>query len=914
MTCQSCVKSVTAALSSLDGVKTVSVSLPNSSATINYDSFIVNEDQLIEAIEDCGFDTTLEEQDSSPLLKNPPDNLVQLTTLPPMSIADAKSKEKSGVTDIVKTTLSIHGMTCASCVANIEKMVSPATLPGLLSISVNLMSEQAMAEHDPSILSAEQIAEAIDDVGFEAAVISTKEVISGNTPADSTMDTATLKIFGMTCASCVSSVESALLTLPEVKSALVNLATQEARIVYHTDHVGIRDLVRTVEDAGFDAIVADGQDNTTQLESLARTREIQEWRRAYQKSALFAIPVFIISMVIGHWSWGRAIVMYSPSFIPGLYLSDVICLLLTIPPQFGVGRLFFRPAFKSLRHGSATMDVLVTFSTLSAFFFSCFAMIVALVLPPHSKPKTFFDTSSMLLFFVSLGRYLENRAKGQTSAALSRLMSLTPSAATIYVPSQDPKKPNEERTIPTELLQKDDIVIIRPGDKVPADGIVVAGETYIDESMVTGEPMPALKQEHDLVIGGTVNGFGRIDFRVLKAGKDTQLSQIVRMVRDAQVSKTEVQRFADVAAGFFVPFVLGMGVLTFIIWMVLSHVLPSGDLPMMFEMEGSSDETNKVMTCLQLCISVIVVACPCALGLSTPTAVMVGTGVGASNGILIKGGATLEQATKITRVVFDKTGTLTVGKMSVATSEGGVQIAPSWNRSVELRKGFWRLVSAAEGSSEHPIGKAIAREGKVQLGLIEPETPMTPAVAEINVDALVTEFSAVAGKGIRCSVTPSGKGKQSFAVVIGTLSFLAEEGISVPEHIAMDGGVVQSHQEQGRSCVVVGIDGDYAGCLALNDMVKPFAKKTVSALKRMGMNVAMVQPPRNRADSRLLETNWELHYASQRMLELTKRLSGQGSLHKERKNLSNECRKKVMLSPWYSTSLAMLMIGWRWNQ
>ena len=218
-----------------------------------------------------------------------------------------------------------------------------------------------MVEHDPSILSADQIAEAIDDVGFEASVISTSEVISGNTPVDSTIDTATLKIFGMTCASCVSSVESALLTLPEVKSALVNLATQEARIVYHTDHVGIRDLVRTVEDAGFDAIVADGQDNTTQLESLARTREIQEWRRAYQKSALFALPVFLISMVIGHWEWGHAIVMYSPSFIPGLYLSDVVCLLLTIPPQFGVGRLFFRPAFKSLRHGSATMDVLVTF-------------------------------------------------------------------------------------------------------------------------------------------------------------------------------------------------------------------------------------------------------------------------------------------------------------------------------------------------------------------------------------------------------------------------------------------------------------------------------------------------------------------------------------------------------------------------
>lgn len=834
MRCQSCVKAVTSALTSLDGVTNVSVSLPNSSATVNFDPAIVKEDQMVEAVEDCGFDTTPTEQDSLPLLRQEPSEL--LTSLPPLSVTNANLEVETGPPDITKSILSIQGMTCASCVANIERMVSPATIPGLISISVNLMSEQAMVEHNASILPAEKIAKAIDEVGFEASVVSSKEVFSDIASTDPTIDTTTLKIYGMTCASCVGNVESALLRLPDVKSAVVNLTTQEARVVYHTDKVGIRDLVQTVEDAGYDAIVADGQDNTTQLESLARTREIQQWRRAYQFSALYAIPVFLISMVIGHWEWGRAIVMFSLPFLPGLYLSDVVCLLLTIPPQFGIGKLFFRPAFKSLRHGAATMDVLVTFSTLSAFIFSCFAMIVALLLPPHTKPKTFFDTSSMLLFFVSLGRYLENRAKGQTSAALSRLMSLTPSNATIY-----DAETHGERTIPTELLQKDDVVILRPGDKVPADGVVVSGKTYVDESMVTGEPMPAFKQIDGLIIGGTVNGSGRVDFRVLKAGKDTQLSQIVRMVRDAQVSKTEVQRFADVAAGVFVPFVLGMGLLTFIIWMVLSHVLPQGKLPMMFSMDGGVDETNRIMLCLQLCISVIVVACPCALGLSTPTAVMVGTGVGASNGILIKGGATLEQATKVTRVVFDKTGTLTVGKMTVATSEGGVQIAPHWNRSIELRKGFWRLVSAAEDGSEHPIGKAISREGKIQLGLIEPETPVTPT-ATVNVDALVNNFSAVVGKGVQCAVTPSASdnSKHTFHVVVGTLAFFEELGISVPEHIAMDGGVVQSHQEQGRTCVVVGIDGEYAGCLALNDQVKAGAKRTIAAVKRLGMSVALV--------------------------------------------------------------------------
>jgi P-type Cu+ transporter len=838
MTCQSCVKAVTSALKGIDGVEKVDVSLTGSIATVKYNPSMVKQTQLVEAVEDCGFDTT--KQPDSPLLNNSTEELVPLTTLPPMSIEANELKAKSpGIADIAKTTLSIRGMTCASCVANIEKMVSPWTLPGLLSLSVNLMSEEGLAEHDPTILSAEDIATAIDEVGFEASVRST-EILNSATPNDPTIDTATLKIFGMTCASCVSSVEGALHSLPDVKSALVNLATQEARVVYQSGKIGVRDLVRTVEEAGFDAIVADGQDNTTQLESLARTREIQEWRRAYQVSAMFAVPVFLVSMVIGHFEWGRVLVNYSPGFLPGLYLSDVFCLLLTIPPQFGVGKLFFRPAFKSLRHGSATMDVLVTFSTLSAFFFSCFAMLISLFFPTHTKPKTFFDTSSMLLFFVSLGRYLENRAKGQTSAALSRLMSLTPSTTTIYTSSSPP----EERTIPTELLQKNDIVVMRPGDKVPADGIVLAGETYIDESMVTGEPMPAYKRLGDVIIGGTVNGSGRIDFRVLKAGKDTQLAQIVRMVRDAQVSKTQVQRFADVAAGVFVPFVLAMGLFTFIVWMVLSHVLPAGKLPMMFTMSNEDGtETTKVMLCLQLCISVIVVACPCALGLSTPTAVMVGTGVGAQNGILIKGGATLEQATRVTRVVFDKTGTLTVGKMSVAMSEGGLHISPQWNRSAELRKGFWRLVAAAESGSEHPIGKAIAREGKVQLGLLEPDTPVLPdgiVPSEAGLDALVTDFSAVVGAGVQCNVTPQTKTSQSFRVVVGSLAFLQGLKINVPDYITTEGGILYSHEEQGRTCVVVGIDGEYAGCIALNDMIKLGAKKTVAALKRMNLRVAMV--------------------------------------------------------------------------
>lgn len=602
----------------------------------------------------------------------------------------------------------------------------------------------------------------------------------------------------------------------------------------------MRNLVEIVESHNLNALMADLEDNNAQLESLAKTKEITEWRRAFRLSVGFAVPVFLISMVLPMWPKGLDKYLgHYELCIPGLFLGDIICLVLTVPVQFGVGARFYRSAYKSIRHGSATMDVLVVLGTSAAFFFSILAMVMSIVCPPHNKPSTVFDTSTMLITFITLGRYLENRAKGQTSKALSRLMSLAPSMATIYVdpekaglqldPSSGSTATAEERTIPTELIQVSDIVIVRPGEKIPADGAVVSGESYVDESMVTGEAMPILKRKGELLIGGTVNGAGRLDFRVTRAGRDTQLSQIVKLVQEAQTSRAPIQRMADIVAGYFVPSVIALGFVTFVGWMVLSHVLK--DPPAIFKQEASG---GTFMVCLKLCISVIVFACPCALGLSTPTAVMVGTGIGAEQGILVKGGAALETSTKITQVVLDKTGTLTIGHMTATLSR---RCSP-WDGSDWRTRLWWLLVGITEAGSEHPVGRAITAAARESLGL-GPEGVL---------DGSIGEFKAVVGRGVEAHVRPAGENKD-YKVLIGNTRYLTESGIAVPieaEREAKGLGASQVGEEgkgTGRTYVFVAVDGEYAGLIALSDEVKADARYAVDALRRLGIKVAMVTPP-----------------------------------------------------------------------
>ncbi|KAF9132342.1 hypothetical protein BGW39_000363 [Mortierella sp. 14UC] len=691
MTCMSCVNAITSVLSSSPGVKDIKVSLKQEEAVVEYDPATIQPGQIKEAIEDCGFDVPF---DTAPLdladatadgsTLSAASTIVSSGTPPPqagarfLSAANNTKQHRSPIptahsdSDTLKRNnskhpltssqatlskalnngpfksaqLSIQGMTCASCVASIEKTLK--STPGLVSIKVALLAERATIEYIEGETTPREIANLIDDIGFEASPIVEKR-----------QDQVDLQVFGMTCASCVNSIEGELRKTPGIISASVSLTLQAAKVEYDNSVLGVRDIVEKIEDMGFDALLS-GKSQSAQIESLGRKKEVAEWRSALIFSFTFAFPVFVISMILPMCEWGRSI--YNIPLLFGTVLGDVSAFFLTIPVQFGIGMRFIISAYKSLKHGVATMDVLISLGTLSAFTFSTFSLLYSMFDPEHHPASVFFDTSSMLITFVTFGRYLENMAKGETSAALSKLMCLTPSTCTIYVVDPKTGEYTSEKKIPSELVQKGDIIKVVPGDKVPTDGVVISGHSTVDESMVTGEVEPINKTAGSQVIGGTVNGLGTFDMEAVRVGSETALAQIVQLVEDAQTSKAPIQAYADKIAGYFVPTVILMAILTFVVWMVISHTMVDEKLPMMF-----MHEPSKFVACLKLCISVIVVACPCALGLSTPTAVMVGTGVGAQHGILIKSGNALEAAHKITKVVFDKTGTLTVGKLVVAS-------------------------------------------------------------------------------------------------------------------------------------------------------------------------------------------------------------------------------------------------------
>ncbi|OLL23125.1 Copper-transporting ATPase ccc2 [Neolecta irregularis DAH-3] len=813
MTCSSCVESVTGALESLAGVNSVTVSLQRSLATITYDSERVSKQQLIDGIQDAGFDATSRNLTA----ETPrPTRISCMSDIPLTPFVPRLASPRPWQTGLKKdeqqftiTTFSIKGMTCASCVASIERVVDTVNIQGLETFTVSLLAERGVATHLSSQCSAKRIRQIIEDAGFDTVIISSKEPVSGHD--NYRAQSVTLKIFGMTCSSCVFSVENAILANEGVKEAMVNLATEEARIVF-VGKPRIRQFVESIEAAGFDAIVADTADTNAQLESLARTKEIRMWKGQFIHCLIFAIPVFILGMVLPHFAWGRAFCATRIIF-QGLTLGDLLCLVLTIPIQFGIATRFYRAAAKSLRHGMATMDVLVCLGTTAAFVYSIVAILISMMIPRHETPSTFFDTSTTLITFVTLGRYLENKAKGQTSAALSRLMSLTPSMATVINENS-----REEKKIPTELLQVDDVIILKPGSKIPADGLAISGQSFVDESMITGEAMPVQKSVGSTLIGGTVNGSGQIEYRVTRAGRDTKLAQIVQLVQEAQTSRAPIQRLADHIAGYFVPLVVILGAFTFVAWMFLSHVLKT---PPPIFVEGHHG--GKLMVCLQLCISVIVVACPCALGLSTPTAVMVGTGVGAQNGILFKGGSVLEAATRVTQIVFDKTGTITEGRMDVIQH---VISSSTWS-TTNMSALWWSMIASAEHSSEHPIGKAIVSAARKILHLTEEDLFPTS----------VSGFIATTGNGVECLVTFEGS-THGYQIMVGNQKYLESRKIYVPEHLLT--GFAAQQQNLGRTCVFVAINGEYSGILSLSDKIKVDSRATIYNLKRMGYKVAMV--------------------------------------------------------------------------
>lgn len=838
MTCGACTSAVEGAFKDVAGVKSFSISLLSERAVIEHDPAILAPEKIAEMIEDTGFDAEVVESKSvEPVASKP------------------KTRRKQGAQKrLLTTTVAIEGMTCGACTSAVEGGFKD--VEGMVQFNISLLAERAVIVHDPEKLSAAQVVEAIEDRGFDATVISSVEEGVQTSGASSTIQ---LKIYGLPSPESAADLQTLLSNIPGITSANINHSTTRATIAHLPSRIGLRAIVEAIEKAGYNALVADNDDNNAQLESLAKTKEIQGWYKALKTSLAFAIPVFLISMFFPMFIPFLDIGSIKLPIIPGLWLGDVICLILTIPVQFGIGRRFYVSAFRSIRHKSPTMDVLVVLGTSAAFFFSCAAMLVSIFSAQHTRPATTFDTSTMLITFILLGRFLENRAKGETSKALSRLMSLAPSTAVIYadpiaaakiaegwgseVKEQTEKADTEkdpgagsaieEKTVPTELIEVGDIVILKPGDKIPADGTVTRGESYVDESMVTGEAMPILKKPGSNLMAGTVNGAGRVDFKVTRAGRDTQLSQIVRLVQEAQTSRAPIQRMADIVAGYFVPIIITLGLATFAAWMVLSHILPNP--PAIFLKDASG---GRLMVCVKLCIAVIVFACPCALGLATPTAVMVGTGVGAEQGILVKGGAALETATKITHVVLDKTGTLTMGKMSVS----GAEIKDGWEASPEQRRLWWTIVGLAEMNSEHPIAKAILTGAKAHLGLGPDGT----------LEGSTGEFAATVGKGVSATVEPaSSADRKRYNVLIGNASYLRNKGINVPSvpdeeydelssPNAAGPSSSKTSQSAGITTIHTAIDNTYTGSLSLSDTLKPSARACISALARMQISTSLV--------------------------------------------------------------------------
>lgn len=821
MTCGACTSAVEAGFKDVGGITSVSVSLLTSRAVIEHDASLIAPAKLAEIIEDRGFDAEV------------------LETKETQAGGSSGPAGTTVAASAYTTTVSIDGMTCGACTSAVEGALKNRA--GLLKFNISLLAGRAVITHDPTELSADQIVEAIDDSGFDAKLVSSEpEGVQFQSSS-----TVQLKIYGLSDAQSATVIEDLLRTKDGVKSAVISLATSRANIRYDPSITGLRTIVELVENAGFNALVADSDDNNAQLESLAKTKEIQEWKQAFITSLSFAVPVFLISMIIPMFV--PALNFGGLEIIHGLFLGDVVCCALTVPVQFGIGKRFYVSAYKSVKHGSPTMDVLVVLGTSAAFFFSCFAVIIAVLIPPHNQPGTIFDTSTMLITFITLGRWLENRAKGQTSKALSNLMNLAPSMATIYEDPlyaeklaeswEEPSSPilekgekytdtprksmgveqAAEKIIPTELIEVGDVVLLRPGDKVPADGTVTRGESYVDESMVTGEPVPILKKKGQTLIAGTVNGAGRLDFRVTRAGKDTQLSQIVNLVQEAQTSRAPIQRLADLVAGYFVPIIILLGAITFIAWMVLSHILPHPP-----EIFLAAQSGGKFMVCLKLCISVIVFACPCALGLATPTAVMVGTGTASQQGILVKGGAALETATRLTHIVFDKTGTLTFGKLKVSQTT----IQGIWNVSDEARNMWWTIVGLAESGSEHPIGRSITLHAKEQLKL----------GAEDPLPGQVGVFDNRVGKGVLAAISIRSATSERHEVRVGNASFLESHDIEVPHDLKPE----NSSALAGLTLIYVAIDGKFTGLLGLSDTIKPTAAAAITALHRMGISTSLV--------------------------------------------------------------------------
>lgn len=676
--------------------------------------------------------------------------------------------------------IRIEGMTCASCVASIESNVKK--IPGVNQVSVNLMTETAEVHIDPTQVKPHDIINKIDEIGYTAEEIKDR---------DSNM--ILLNIQGMTCASCVKTIENAVSKLTGIESVNVNLATEQASIIYDPTSVQPRRIIEVIEEHGYVATLTTEE---VDEERLARIEEIKKWKKRFWISLIFTLPVFTLSMIViePFRSMIPTIVeaLEGPKILGNVEVFNIFLLLLTTPVQLGIGKSFYEGMYKSVRHGSFNMDSLIAIGTSAAYLYSIFSTFYPAIEPSFTG-EVFYETAALLITFVVLGRYLEAIAKGRTSEAIRKLMNLQPKTATLITSD------GKEKVIPAELVEVDDLLLVRPGERIPTDGVIVQGATSVDESMITGESMPVNKEVGDEVIGGTMNNEGMIKVRATRVGKDTALAQIIKLIQDAQASKAPIQDFADRVSQYFVPGVIIIAISAFFFWLIVTTtgILPPERLPA---------GTGPFLFSLLIGIAVLVIACPCALGLATPTAVMVGTGVGAMNGILIKGGEPLEKTHKINAIIFDKTGTLTHGKPVVTDV---VIVNNNYSEDEVLF-----LAGSAEKGSEHPLGKAIVTRAMERVGSLKDPT----------------EFEAIKGEGIVAKVS-----KRS--ILLGNRRLLREQQVTYAENIEEK---LKALENQGKTAMLLAVDGEVAAIIAVADTVKPEAKTVIKLLNKMGIKTWMV--------------------------------------------------------------------------
>ncbi|MDF2037380.1 heavy metal translocating P-type ATPase [Cytobacillus oceanisediminis] len=656
--------------------------------------------------------------------------------------------------------LPISGMTCAACSSRIEKGLNK--LDGVQEASVNLALEKAAIKYNPAETSVEAFEKKIEDLGY--TVVSEK---------------AEFELLGMTCAACSGRIEKGLNKLPGVKQAVVNLALETGTVEYNPEQISIQDMIKKVENLGYQAKVK--MDKDEDIEGY-REKEIEKQKGKFIFSLILSIPLFW--SMVGHFEFTSFI------YVPDMFMNPWVQLALAAPVQFFIGKQFYAGAYKALKNKSANMDVLVALGTSAAFFYSLYQSILSIGSNAHMV-ELYYETSAILITLIILGKLFEARAKGRSSEAIKKLMGLQAKTATVL-------REGEEIEIPLEEVIAGDIIYVKPGEKIPVDGVIIEGQSALDESMLTGESVPVDKTAGDTVIGSTINKNGFLKIKATKVGKDTALSQIIKVVEEAQGSKAPIQRMADRISGIFVPIVVTIAVVTFLVWYI--WVSP-GDFA----------------EALEKLIAVLVIACPCALGLATPTSIMAGSGRAAEYGVLFKGGEHLELTHEITTVVLDKTGTVTHGKpvLTDVITEGNIE-----------ERTFLQLVGSAEKQSEHPLAEAIVKGIKDKgITLFNPE-----------------EFEAIPGYGIKAKV----EGKD---LLIGTRRLMDKYGVNV-QSAKLE---METLEENGKTAMLVAVDGKYAGIVAVADTIKETSRDAINRLRKLGIEVIMITGDNKRTAQAIAE-------------------------------------------------------------